>query len=154
MIYRSKLLTSGFVAFALLYSTQTYSHGSATGIVKERMDIMVTVGDTLKMLSGMAKGSIPFNAKRAAQATRQISDDLGKYPTMFTKHSGAAPSEAAPEIWTDTAGFKELAKKLEAASLSASKTLAASSDQSEIKAILIELGNTCKACHKKYRIKR
>lgn len=89
------------------------AHGGATGIVKERMDLMKAMGDSMKTLTAMMQGKTPYDAetvRREAQAIAERgSDDL---VTLFPEGTAHDPSEALPAIWTEPERFKSLADDL------------------------------------------
>jgi len=100
--------------FASGIAVSAWAHGGATGIVKERMDGMSTMGKAVKSLVPMMQGKIPLNPaqiRAAAQAIGQHSGDtlIKKFP----KGSGKHPSKAKPAIWQDPQGFSALAKRLQ-----------------------------------------
>lgn len=80
-----------FLALASLVPALSFAHSGATGVVKERMDIMSYVGATMKLLVGMSKGSVDFDAAKAAEATRQISEILTDFPALFHAGTGDGP---------------------------------------------------------------
>ncbi|WP_404384340.1 c-type cytochrome [Caenispirillum salinarum] len=89
------------------------AHGGATGIVKERMDLMKAMGDSMKTLTAMMQGKAPYDAdtvRREAQAIAERGgDDL---VTLFPEGTAHDPSEALPAIWNKPDRFKALAEDL------------------------------------------
>jgi cytochrome c556 len=89
------------------------AHGGATGIVKERMDLMKAMGDSMKTLTAMMQGKAPYDAdtvRREAQAIAERGgDDL---VTLFPEGTAHDPSEALPAIWSEPERFKSLADDL------------------------------------------
>ena len=154
MLKKSKIAIATLIVSSTFIATTSLAHDGAMGVVKDRMDIMEHVGKTMKMLSGMANGSVTFDAAKASEATAKISEDMDGLSALFEEGTGGEPSEAAPAIWTDRAEFDTLVAKLASVSAAASTTFGAASDNSGIGAVMGEMGATCKACHKKFRIKR
>jgi len=145
---------SGFIVLAFVVSVGTsVAHEGATGIVKERMDAMSHVGGTMKTLSQMASGEIPFDGQKASVATQEVAAHMTRFGAQFPEGSNTHPSEAGPNIWTQNAEFLALTKELEEAAARATDVLAGATDATVIPAILADMGKTCKACHAKFRVK-
>lgn len=133
------------IAFALI-GTAAFAHQGATGIVKERMDAMSELGKSMKALAGAIKASDAAEIKTLAQAIEKHGGQ--SMLEQFPNGSLSKVSEATPAVWQDWEGFSKLAFQLEAQA----QSLAANPGKAE--AIFAQLGNTCKACHKDYRIKK
>ena len=87
--------SAGLIGFATL----ALAHEEATGVVKERMDLMECQKDDMKLIGDMAKGKTPFDPAKAAEAARDIETTSGKIPDLFPEGSTGHPSEAKEEIW-------------------------------------------------------
>ena len=57
-------MAAGLTALAGL----ALAHEEATGVVKERMDLMEDQKDAMKLMGDMAKGKTPFDTAKAAEA--------------------------------------------------------------------------------------
>ncbi|CTQ47626.1 c-type cytochrome [Roseibium aggregatum] len=100
------LLLTGAVA--------AYAHGGASGVVKERMDAMGAMGDTMKFLSAMMRGEKEYDAELVRKGAAVIQSHSGEALTkLFPEHSAEDPSEAKHEIWTEWQDFSDLANQLE-----------------------------------------
>ena len=73
-------------------------------------------------------------------------------PTLFPPGSDKGDTKAAPAIWTDRAGFEKAAMALSAAGEKLS-VAAKAGDETAVAAAFKEIGETCGACHKDYRLK-
>ena len=103
------------VAPITLASFETSGHGGATGIVKERMDLMESMGDALKALAAMMKGEQPYDAEKVRSLALTIADKSGETMTeLFPEASLDPPTEALPEIWSDWKRFTDLADQTSA----------------------------------------
>ena len=75
--------------------TEIFAHGGATGIVngivKERMEVMKSIGK-------MARGKAPLDNKKIARAAGKIADHSTRITTLFPKGSDQGVSEASPKI--------------------------------------------------------
>ena len=96
-----------------LASAVALAHSGATGVVKQRMDLMGTIGDAMKSLTDMMRGKTRYDAGRVRALARTIGDHGGDRMTgLFPKDSLQHPTEALPSIWTDWNRFSALAGEL------------------------------------------
>jgi len=127
------------------------SGDQAKTVMHERHEGMETIGKTTKALKRQLDSASPDMAAVSAGAA-QINDLAGKASGWF--HAGTGPdvgkTGAKPEIWQNEQdfavklhGFQEAAKAFNAAAMSGEATA--------IKSKFGELGQSCKACHDKYR---
>lgn len=145
-------LTSCSIAFAFVAvaGLSAFAHSGATGIVKERMDMMKDLGATLKSLSAMSKTGA-HDATVVRDAGQKITQHAAHLAKMFPAGSDNAPSEAAPAIWTDRARFDELFDRM----ARAGAQLAATADNaSALPDQITAVAATCRDCHEDFRIKR
>ncbi len=131
------------------FSDGAFAHQGATGIVKERMDRFDQSRDALKASFAELKAgqfdAIITNARAMAQWGRDM-------PSFFPEGSDGAPSEAAPAIWQDKAGFAAAAKAFADAADHVIIT-AQTKDTADTGAALKKLAGTCGDCHRQYRLK-
>ena len=149
MISRFTLLASlALVAFVPL----ALAHKGATGVVKERMDLMDSQKDAMKVLGLMAKGKTPFDAAKAAEAAREIETTAVKIPELFPEGSSGGHSEAKPEVWTKWDEFTGDTEALQAAAKTLATVLDAGSP--DWKADFQKVTDACKTCHKTFRAEK
>ncbi len=131
-----------------------HAHGKATGIVRERMDLMTAIGDAVKTVAGMVRGTTEFDGERAAAAAREIANHANGMTALFPADNANQHSEALPAIWDNWTEFEKIANELNvtADKLAISAMNATSSDQ--IQPAFSAMGKTCGACHEKFRIKK
>lgn len=95
-------------------SALVFAHGGATGVVKERMDLMDSLQNAMKNLKSLFRGKEEYDVKKVKQNALAIRDGAGKHMTkLFPEGSLKMPSEATPEIWTQWEEFQRLADNLE-----------------------------------------
>ncbi len=95
-------------------SAVVMAHGGATGIVKERMDAMGDMKDSMKEVSDMFKGKTSYDANKVRAAAEVIKGHSGDALTkLFPKGSLQHPTEAKAIIWDDWDRFSKLANHLE-----------------------------------------
>lgn len=106
-------LAAVVIAMAGLTHIEASGHTGATGVVKERMELMKSIGDATKSLAEIMKGSVPYDAAKVKQLAATIEGHGGKAMTvMFPENTLDHPSEAVPAIWSDWERFSELADQL------------------------------------------
>lgn len=108
---RRRLLVA--VLVLVLAGGTVYAHRGATGIVKERMDAMMSLGDAMKALTAMMRGKQPYDVERvrnyATTVARHGSEDMTR---LFPEGSLQHPTRAKPAIWADWERFSALATEL------------------------------------------
>lgn len=134
-------------------SASALAHGGATGVVKERMDAMGVIGDAVKVIGQMLRGTTGYDPAGIEVAAGVIASHAGKNLTqLFPQDSINGPSEALPAIWSDWATFQKQADRLETLALKLATT--AGTDKTEIGKIFGDVAGTCKACHERFRLKK
>ncbi len=73
-------------------------------------------------------------------------------PSLFPAGSDKGTTKAAPEIWSDSAGFQKAAMNLSAAGATLAEA-AKAGDLASVTAAAKGIGEACGACHKVYRLK-
>jgi cytochrome c556 len=122
--------------------------------IKYRQSVMTLQGNHLGRIAAMAQGRAPFDAKAAADnaAVLQVVTKLAWVAYGEGTDKGL-PTRAKPEIWKDSAKFKDLSTKLmsEAEKLDAA---AKTGNLDTIKAAVGAVGGVCKACHDDFRAEK
>lgn len=126
------------------------AHEGATGVVKERMDLMDSQKEAMKVLGAMAKGKVPFDAAKASEAAGEIEKTSKQIPELFPEGTGGHPSEAKPEVWTKWEEFTGDAEGLQTAANDLILALEAPGAP-EWKAKFKGVIDACKTCHKTFR---
>lgn len=141
-----------FVLLAMM-SVQVLAHKGATGVVKERMDMMDEIGDNMKGMKAMVQRKQPYDAEKMAkhaESIRQVSTHIKKvFPEGSLKH----PSEALPSIWKEWEKFSSVADKLTVESEKL-REIAKSQDQRAVMKQFAKVGKTCRRCHTDFRKKK
>ena len=132
------MFSSSFVAMA---------HQGATGIVKDRMDRFAqTKTDIRNALRHADNGAFDD----VIETSRRIAEWGRIMPDFFPEGSTQPPTESAPAIWDDFAGFTAAGLAM---STAADRVIAAA-ETADIDATVTaiqSLGQTCGACHRHYR---
>lgn len=112
---RKTVFAAALVAVIGAGGTVALAHTGATGVVKERMELMESIGDATKALSEIMKGSVTYDAAKVKTLAKTIEGHGGETMTaLFPKDSLDHPSQALPAIWTDWDRFSEIADQLSA----------------------------------------
>ena len=169
------MLRSFFLSVGLMLSpVLVLAHGKATGIVKERMDQMVTLKDAMKTLKDELASGGPYDATRVIEAARIVERHSGKAMTTKFPDGSTQHSKALPSVWTDVDSFAALADDLEAYA-DAMATAALDGATAPAKGALLGIfsagpspnelsrlhpfeafkaaAETCSTCHRKFRMK-
>jgi len=142
------------VAVVLAAAIQAGAHSGATGIVKQRMEMMKAIGTNLKVLGSMVKGAASFDAQAARSAALAIAEHSADISSMFPDGPVVPPSEASEKIWTEWDRFTGLANDLAASAGQFADKAGGASSVDELKPEFGRIAATCKSCHESFRIKR
>ena len=102
-------------ALAIFVLPPANAHKGATGVVKDRMELMKKLGKSAKTIELMMAGKIGYEAgafKAAVAAMKAHSGDA--MTRLFPKDNLQHPTEATAKIWTDWESFKTEANRLHA----------------------------------------
>mgnify|MGYP006170630377 FL=1 len=101
-------------------------------------------------VGAMATGRVPYDAKAAAE-NADIAAAMAKLPwAAFPEGSDKGETRAKPEIWKDSAKFKEAADKMQA-ELNKVAVAAKAGNVDALKAAFGPASATCKGCHDTFR---
>jgi cytochrome c556 len=151
---RVLILFAAIVTFSV--NSDINAHSGASGVVKERMEAIKSMGAAMKTIGAMDLGKEKYDAEKARKAARRIGTHAGEVVALFpdTKDNhNPEVSEAAPAIWGKSDEFSALALKL----ANSSEQFAQNADKSDNQQVLKDfkaVGVTCKACHERFRIKK
>lgn len=142
------LLLSGLFLFG-----EASAHGGATGVVKERMELMKSMGDRMKKMGAMVKGKVTFDSASIAVNAQEIKQAAPEINNLFPEGSTQKPSEALPRIWEEREQFDALTLSMikEAGKL---RDVATAGDRRSVMVQFVKLGKTCSACHTDFRKKQ
>ena len=143
---------AGMVGLAALLAP-AIAHMGATGVVKERMELMLDLGKTAKALNAMARGKVAYDGPAVMRAAKLIEGHSAKMPTMFPEGSMKPPSEARPEISTNMKEFRGLATALKAEAVALAE-VGRNGDRAALAKQFRRIGKACSACHKTFRSKK
>ena len=126
-----------------------FAHSGATGIIKKRMDNFKASQANLKKIK---KHIIDKNYAAIIPLANDIARWAEKMPDSFPVGSNSKPSEASPKIWSDFEGFSTAAHLNWKATILLVKAAKTSNKDAIINAFETT-AESCKSCHKNYRLK-
>jgi cytochrome c556 len=121
--------------------------------IRYRQGLMAAMGWNFDLLGAAVRHTGALDAKEFALRADRLAAFGPQIAEGFPKPSAAdkgAVTDAAPEIWSDAAGFQAQVD----AYIAESKKLAEaakSGDEAQMKAQFRKLSDTCRACHDKYK---
>lgn len=118
--------------------------------IKYRKNALFVMQQHFARVGAMVSGKVPFDAKAAAD-NAAVAESMAKLPwAAFGEGTDKGETQAKPEVWKESAKFKEYADKLQA---EMGKVVAATKTGKleNIKAAMGPAGETCKNCHDAYR---
>ena len=118
--------------------------------VKYRKSSLFVMQQHWARVGAMAQGRVPFDAK-AAQDNMEVVSTLAKLPwAAFTEGTDKGDTRAKPEIWKESAKFKEAADKMQA-EVGKLNVAAKAGNVEALKAAFGPAAASCKACHDNFR---
>jgi cytochrome c556 len=138
---------------AMIFSAAVWAHSGATGVVKERMDMMKELGDNMKALKSLVRNRTDFDAEKVAELAYGIQEVSNHVVNKFPEGSNDSPSEALPAIWEDWDRFAGLIDQMNAEAARLGE-VAGDGDQSGVIRQFASLGKTCRSCHTDFRKKK
>ncbi len=144
-------LTAAVAAIALL-SGLALAHSGATGIVKQRMDVMSDVGEQMKTIAAIMKGEVAFDGQVVSSAAAKMATHAEMIPQLFPEGSIDGPSEALPAIWQDWEEFTQLGSSLKDKAGALASVAQTAKSPTDLTEALVAVGATCKGCHEKFRL--
>ena len=132
----------------------TVAHEGATGIVKERMDMMKSMGDASKAIGKMIKDQTAFDAAQIAEHADTINTQSQHILTHFPEGSLQHASEALPSIWENWPQFEQITQQLQTESAALVDVAENGGDKKAVMRQFAKMGKTCKSCHEDFRKKK
>jgi cytochrome c556 len=145
---------SAAIAAVLTVSTfggLAFAHSGATGIVKQRMELMKDIADRMKEIAEMVRGRQDFDADTVRSAADAVAVHAGKVEELFPEGSVGGASEARRVIWDNWDDFSGLADELESTAVVLAEAAETAAGADDIRPYFANLGRTCSACHEDYR---
>lgn len=135
------------------FMNQSFAHQGATGVVKERMDLMSAIGKDMKEVKKMLKGESAYDKEQMSLRILSIQKSAHKVNQLFPKGSLKHPSEAKRSIWKNWDEFTGITEKLIRDSTKLSQ-VAETDDKRKIMKQFVTVAKNCRSCHKSFREKK
>ena len=145
----TKLALISAIGIALSWAALAHEgHEHATGVVRERMELMTDMGKRVLAISKRLRANKELD--RIAPDARAMRELAGKITAEFPPGSTQSPTAARPVIWQQWGDFAEKAKKLETELEKLSTTSAVDGDalRKQFRAVAY----ACDGCHETYRV--
>ena len=149
MCNRNLLMATAIIAIT---GTTALAHTGATGIVKQRMESMKIISESLKQIGVIMKGEAVFDVTTVQSSATTIATHANSIPDLFPEGTTGHPSEALPAIWTDWERFTAIATRLSVDAQAMSSAASSATDITGIRDELVAVGRSCKACHQDFRM--
>ena len=118
--------------------------------IKYRKNALFVMSQHFGRLGAMAQGRVPYDAKAAAE-NAAVLETVSKLPwAAFGEGTDKGDTRAKPEIWKESAKFKEATDKMHT-EISKVVTAAKSGKADDLKAVFAGAAGSCKNCHDNFR---
>lgn len=141
-----KFTTKTLILGLILVGGLAYAGAATDPDAKARQDLMDANGGAMKVLGGMAKGEVAFDAAAAAAAKATLVANAANVVVVFKNETTDPASHAKPAIWT---AWDDFAAK--AGDLTTAATALDTTSLDTLKAGLGAVGGACGACHTAYK---
>jgi len=146
----NKHITLASVLIAALAMPAQAQFAKPEDAVKYRKASLTVLGTHFGRLAAMASGRVPYDAKAAADNADVVAA-VAKLPWgAFGEGTDKGDTRAKPEIWKESAKFKDAADKAQA-ELGKVVAAAKTGNLDALKAAVGPAGSSCKACHDSFR---
>lgn len=146
-----KILIGTAVALSMVGSIAAIAHEGATGVVKERMEGMKAIGQQVKIMVPMMKGTLPYDPDHRESRDNYRRSFRRNLYCPFPEGSNDKPSEALSDIWEDWSKFTDLANELNAKAGDLKTVAVSGGSEDDFKATLGSMMQTCKSCHSNFK---
>lgn len=146
-----KLITAATSLLALMLALPAAAQfAKPEDAIKYRKASFTVMAAHFGRVGAMASGRAPYDAKAAAE-NADIAAAMAKLPwAAFTEGSDKGETRAKPEIWKDSAKFKESADKMQV-ELAKVAVAAKAGNVDALKTAFGPAAATCKGCHDNFR---
>jgi cytochrome c556 len=138
------------VSASVISFTASAQFAKPEDAIKYRKAALTVTAAHFGRLGAMAQGKTAFDAKVAVENAEVVAN-MAKLPwAAFGEGTDVGETRAKPEVWKQSAKFKEAADKYQAESV---KLLAAAKTGKEdaFKTAFTAAAGTCKSCHDDFR---
>ena len=142
-------------AMAVLAATPAQAQQKPDDVIKFRKGLMQVQGWSARPMGQMVKGEIPFDRELFAR-NAQMLELTGRmvvegFPAG-TEKGASEQTRARPEIWSDTAKFRQAADQFQAAATKLTEASRAGTLEA-VRPAFAAVAKQCSACHDGFRFK-
>lgn len=148
---RSKITQLILLLPALMLAPAGFAD-EAEDVIKYRKSVMRAVGGHMSATALIVQGKASF-PDDLAEHSRALATILAKVETLFPEGSDFGDTRAKDAVWSKPAEFKKVAKQSSDAAAEFLQAVKAG-NKTDFPAKLDALGDSCKACHKDFRLKK
>ena len=148
---RTIMLSLACVAAATALPAQA-QFAKAEDAIKYRKASFTVMAAHFGRLGAMANGRAPFDAKQAADNAAVLATVAALPWAAFGEGTDKGDTRAKPDIWKESAKFKEGADKMQA-EMGKLVAAARTGNLDSLKAAFGPAAQSCKACHDAYKDK-
>jgi cytochrome c556 len=124
----------------------------AENVIKYRQSVMKAIGGHMSATALIVQGKASF-ADDLGEHAQALATMLAKAESLFPEGSDFGETRAKDSVWSKPAEFKKVAKDSADAAAEFLKVVKAG-NKAEFPKMLGALGDSCKACHKDFRLKK
>ena len=140
------------VAISSLLAVNAFAQTKPDVLVKQRQAAMTLQGKYFGPLGGMAAGRVPYDAAVVSRNAGYL-EVVTKMPwDGFDASTSGEKSNALPEVFSNTAKFKQNAENLQT-EIGKLATVSKGGNEADTKAAIAAVGKACGACHDDFRVK-
>ena len=138
------------IAAVIMLPAGALAHAGATGVVKERMDLMIEMAGAMKRTLAALRAEAPIDGDAVTTDIRLVVDHSNNMLALFPPGSSGPPSESKPAVWQQWDAFRELA---EDSAVKAEELMRAVEfgERNAAMRRFAALGRSCSACHTRFR---
>ncbi len=157
------LLAAGLLAAAaavgVAAAQQPEAAVTASDIIEMRQRVMMGNDQASRLIVGMLKNQIPFDASLVSNLLLTIAHDNAIFPSLMLGGTDTGKgtytqrdTEVAPAAWADLTGFVTLSAKMSTDAQAAAAV--AGGDRLALALAYKAVSDNCSACHEKYRVEK
>jgi cytochrome c556 len=145
----NKLIPIAILATTIVSGALAHEgHEHATGVVRERMELMTSMGQRMLAMSKRLRANKDLEG--VTNDARAIHEQASKITPQFPPGSTQFPTAAKPVLWQEWTDFAAKAKNLETESEKLMNTSVKDGDS--LRAQFRAVAFACDGCHEKYRV--
>ncbi len=133
----------------LAAATATFSVAHADNVIQQRQTRMKEMGAQMKVGADMAKGTIAFDATKAAEIFKTLQTSMDGYVSLFPEGSDKGETKALAAVWTDRAGFEAAVASFN--KVAAEGVATGATDEAAFKTAFAAAGEGCRSCHQTFK---